>query len=220
MTKADSRNDRRALVAFVLLTLVLPIGGFLLLGQNFEQQIVTVVQAAETPWAVAMLVAVTLSADLFLPIPSSVVLTFAGVEIGPVAATVAGAIGLTVSAEIGYWLGRLGGRAIAERVLLADELQRWQAMSATHAWIWLVVSRPLPIIAEAVTVAAGLAKLSHARFLLTMLVANVWIAGAFAVVGSLGGEEYQWGMLVASAILPLGLTVAVNRFASRQQVAE
>lgn len=210
--KLSGRTSRWRLFAFFAIgTLIVPLLGFLLLGEAFERFVADAVRSIDSVPALWLAVVGALASDLFLPIPSSVVLTFAGAEMGIVAAALAGTIGLTVSAEMGYWLGRVGGRSLGARFASDADLDALEnRASATSLW-WLIVSRPLPLIAEAATVGAGIAGISHRRFLAVAIVANAWVAIVFAALGSWGGERYQWITLAASAIVPLLLTAALRR---------
>lgn len=198
------------LLAFFVLTLVIPLTGFLLLGESFESRVADVVRGLSSPAALASAVAGILAADLFLPVPSSVVLTYSGQTLGVFVATLAGTLGLTVSSEIGYWIGRVGGRT-ANRWLADEDLRGLQGRTHRSALWWIVLTRPIPLIAEAATIGAGLARLSHTAYLLTVVIANAWVCLIFSGLGVLGGEAYQWPVLILSAVVPLGLTWLVKR---------
>jgi len=73
----------------------------------------------------AMEVAV-LAVDLLLPVPSSMVATLGGAELGVVTGTACAWLGLTISAVAGWWLGRRAGGLALERLDPAERaaLQR------------------------------------------------------------------------------------------------
>ena len=205
----------RTKLVLLIAILVLPGIGFVLLGDGFEASLADRVREYQG-WPLACVVAASLASDLLLPIPSSVVLAFAGRELGVVWATVAGAVGLTVSCEIGYWAARLiGGRFVKTRTSDGDRSFLAEGVAKRAAW-WLVLSRPLPILAEAATLIAGLSRLRHGLFLGTVAIANVWVAACFSALGVLGSEWHPTVLLTVSAVVPLAATWVV-RWVSRRQ---
>ena len=99
------------LLAAIVLALGLAIAPFAVLGAAFEEQVLDWFQqpwsAAARFWAVVLI----LASDLFLPIPSSAVCTYAGAQLGFVAATASGWLGMTIGAMLGYSLARVAGWA-------------------------------------------------------------------------------------------------------------
>ena len=195
---------RTKTLALLAAAVVLPGVAFVLLGEGFEASLSAWAASLRGP-RLAAAVAGLLAADLLLPVPSSVVLAYAGRELGFAAAALAGAAGLTVSCEVGYWSARLLGRAAgADAELLGGRVRR------AAGW-WVVLTRPLPILAEAATLAAGLARVPHGRFLAAAVVGNVWVAACFAGLGAAGRDWPAWAVLAASATLPLAATGAARR---------
>ena len=189
---------------------VLPGLGFVLLGEGFEARLAAAAGSLRG-WRLAGLVAGLLASDLLLPIPSSVLLALAGRELGVPAATLAGAAGLTVSCEIGYWAARLlGARLTDARTDAADRGPLERGLRKNAAW-WLVLSRPLPILAEAATLLAGLSRVPHGAFLAAVVFANVWVAACFAALGVLGRDWPPAALLAVSAAVPLAATWAARR---------
>ena len=190
---------------------VLPGLGFVLLGEGFEERLSDAARSLDG-WPLAGLVAVLLASDLLLPIPSSVLLAFAGRELGVVPATLAGAAGLTASCEIGYWGARLiGSRLTDAKTDAADRGPIERGLDENAAW-WLVLSRPLPILAEAATLLAGLARVPHGLFLAAVVIANVWVAACFSGLGVVGRDWPPAALLTVSAAVPLAVTFAARRW--------
>lgn len=124
MTAVPQKQSRRLVVAFAVLTLAIPVTGFLIFGDEFEQGIGEAVRNFESSQQLFVAIVAVLAVDLFLPVPSSVVLTYGGMSLGILPATAAGCLGLLISSEIGYWLGRLGGRPIANRFIIKNEFEQ------------------------------------------------------------------------------------------------
>ena len=82
--------------------------------------------------------------------------------------------GMTISTLAGYWLGRIGGRPVAERLIKPSGVDRLERMRG-FAGEWIVVAaRPVPVLAEASTKKAAFlrealiaAKLEHGQVLAT-----------------------------------------------------
>src|SRR2546429_2592444 len=106
-----------------------------------------------TPWMkhggvlVAALGVGLLIADVLLPVPSSLVMVAHGALFGVVNGTLLSLAGSIGAALFGFAIGRRGGKLL-ERVITAQEreraddlLKRWGALS-------IVVTRPVPLLAE------------------------------------------------------------------------
>ena len=212
---ADAAADRPrpwGRAAAYLGILVVPGLAFVALGEGFEAGVADRF-ASLSGWTLGLAVAGLLAADLLLPVPSSVVLALAATRIGLPAATLAGWVGLTVSCEIGYWCGRrLGRRFVHRRVSQSDRRPAADPLAASAAW-WLVLSRPLPILAEAATLMAGLSRVPHGRFLVAVAVGNLWVSVCFAMLGVLGRDWPVGALLLVTALLPLAATAVIRRHA-------
>ncbi len=89
------------LVSVVLLVVVAP---FLAFGPQLEGAVSDWLAARPDPWILAGAVVGLLAVDILLPIPSSVVGTLAGAELGVFGGMAATWLGLTLGAIIGYYL--------------------------------------------------------------------------------------------------------------------
>ena len=106
----------------------------------------------------------------------------------------------------GWWLGRFaGGRALAglaedEREGLLGQQRRWGPLA-------VVVSRPLPLVAEAAAILAGATGMGWREFLLAAGGGNLAIALVWSIAGALGqqADSLQW-MLIGSLVVPVFIT--------------
>lgn len=162
------------------------------------------------PGATAAAVFGLLASDLLLPVPSSVVLSAAGMALGWLPAALAGCGGMLAGNLAGYWLCRLAGRRAFERLVKADEaaefgrwLDRWGPAA-------LVISRLVPVMAETLSCLAGAARMSFGRFLGALCLGTVPYAVFFAVLGEKLGrvlERPGWVLLISLAIPAAGWLV-------------
>ena len=106
-----------------------------------------------------------LATDVLLPIPASLVSTLGGARLGWAGGTAASWAGMSLGAVLGFaWL-RYGGRPVAERLAGPEELQRIEQLSRRYGPSVLVVTRALPVFAEASVLLVGIERLAWRRFL-------------------------------------------------------
>jgi uncharacterized membrane protein YdjX (TVP38/TMEM64 family) len=170
--------------------------------------------AAETrpAWIFAAVVTL-LTADIVLPVPSSLVSTAAGASLGFGLACVASCVGLTLSAQLGYLLGRTLGLPIVTRIVRGDAMALASARLKGRAAGALVIFRTVPVLAEASVLMAGVLRVNPAEFFLSTFLANAGISIAYSAVGALALELNSFPVALAGAIaLPLLGLGAVHVF--------
>lgn len=157
-------------------------------------------------WAVGLGL---LSADLLLPIPSTVVMAALGYVYGPVLGGVLAGTGSILAGILGYGLCRYAGRGAAEWLVGEEELERGEELFAdVGGWI-VVLSRWLPVFPEVVACMAGLSRMHAVRFHVALACGSLPLGFAFAVVGHTGAE-HPAAALVLSAILPPAVWILVR----------
>lgn len=124
-----------------------------------------------------------LALDIVLPVPSSLVSTAAGALLGPVTGTLVSTIGMTIATITGYLIGRTGA-STARRFTGEASLQRAQKLLDQHGDLALAACRPVPVLAEASAIFAGLARFPFARFLLWTTIANAITSAIYAWAGA------------------------------------
>jgi uncharacterized membrane protein YdjX (TVP38/TMEM64 family) len=196
----------------IVLVLLVPIVPFLSFGPWLEARIEAWLDPPPPPTMVALGTLGLLSSDILLPIPSSVVSTVAGAQLGIVGGTLASWLGMTVGASIGFALARLLGRPLAERYSKPEDLARMDSLAQRFgAWI-LVVTRALPVFAEAAVLYLGATRLAWRQFLPPVVLANLGIAVVYAILGHYARSQGQMPLALAASIaLPL-LAAAVARW--------
>jgi len=113
-----------------------------------------------------------LAADVLLPVPSSIVGTLLGARLGVAQGFLWTFFGMTVGCAIGYAVGRVS-------------LGRLQAhLPATPTLIAVFLSRPVPIVAEAVAIAAGASGAPFWRYALAAAAGNAVYALVLAANGA------------------------------------
>ncbi len=101
----------------VSIVLLVPIVPFVVFGEQLETWFHTWSEQPASRRVVAAVVVGLLATDIVLPIPSSLVSTFGGGQLGTLGGTLASWVGMTVAAVLGFALGavvRARGDALAE----------------------------------------------------------------------------------------------------------
>lgn len=133
-----------------------------------------------------------LALDVLLPIPSSIVGSLLGARLGFAVGVAFTLVGLLAGHVLGYTLGRAWPHRFA------PSLER-------TATLWLVfVSRPVPVLAEAVAVGAGAAGMPFAPYVGACAAGNLIYAFALCATGAQFLPEER---LVPALIFPMLLPV-------------
>lgn len=166
---------------------------------------------------VAAAVVGLLAVDILLPIPSSVVGTLAGSQLGVVAGTAATWLGLTLGSVAAFAMARRWGRPLALRFCAAADLDRMEAVGDRCGPLAIVAFRAVPVLAEASVLLLGLHRLSWRRFVLPLSAGNLGIALAYAALGHVATEQHWLApALAVSAALPLLLVGVVKRLLPKE----
>lgn len=190
----------------VLVALLIPIVPFLALGESFEQRVSGWLHTEPTPTAALLSIGI-LASDMLLPVPSSVVCLFNGYLFGVAKGTLVSWLGLTVGAVGGFALARAFGWPLAKRLCREDDIVRIEHLARRHGPTVLVLTRALPVLAEATVLLMGAMQLSWKQFFLPVALSNLGLCAAYAAVGSIADNDY--GFLIA-----LSASVAVPALAT------
>lgn len=191
-------------LAFVAFLLAVPVVPFLLFGPSLERTTETWLERTESPALVALSVVGILATDVLLPIPSSFVNTYAGAQLGIPLGAAAAWLGMTLGASGGFLLARWCGQPLVERWIAPDELARIERASRRFGPSLVVVTRALPVLAEATVLFLGGTGLAWRRYWPAMALSNLGLAVVYAAFGYLAREQGMVAIaLVASIALPL-----------------
>ena len=194
-----SKALRWTAVALCLLTLILV--PFFLFGPRLEAWAAAFREAtSHHPLVTALVLGGLLAGDILLPVPSSIVSTACGHLLGFTGGLLTSWLGMTLSCAVGFWLGRWGGAPLTTRLVGAAEMTRLHRLfERLGSWV-VIVSRPVPVLAEVSVLVAGMARMSAARFLVLSSLANLGISAAYAAVGAWSASNNAWLAALASAI--------------------
>ncbi len=195
--------------ALVLALILIP---FFLFGEQIESWTNDFVHsAAARPGWVALVLGLLLAVDILLPIPSSFVSTTTGFMLGFVGGTLTSLAGMTISCTAGFWLALKIGRPLTDRLVGNDELQRLENLQRRIGdWV-IIVSRPVPVLAEASVLFAGTSRMPFYRFLLLATLSNLGISAGYAAVGAFSATVDSFLLAFGGAILLPALAMFVMR---------
>ena len=138
----------------------------------------------------------------------------------------AAAIGAIVGDNVSYWVGRIFGERIAEKVFIGTRrkhLDRAHRLLEERGGYLIVIGRFIPGGRTAVTFAAGSLEWPWLRFIKFDILAGVIWAAYASLLGYIGGktfEESTWKALLvafAGAALVTGVIEAVRWYRSRKR---
>lgn len=136
-----------------------------------------------------------------VPIPSEVIMPFAGAQLahtqlGLILLATLASLASNIGSIPAYWVGSTGGRPMVERfgkyVLLGTrDLDRAEHFFNKYGSITVLVGRMLPIIRTFIALPAGIAKMNQFRFHLYTFIGSWPWCYALAWVGMKLGDKWQ-----------------------------
>jgi uncharacterized membrane protein YdjX (TVP38/TMEM64 family) len=156
--------------------------------------------------------------DVVAPVPASIVMLANGMLFGPVWGSLLSVAGGWGAAVVGYWIGRRGERA-GQRWLGATSLARAGMFFQKYGLLAVIVSRPIPILAEAVTIIAGMSRMPARTFFLAVMLGLLPTAVIYGVAGAYTLDlNHGWYVFVAVLLLA-GAVWMVGRLVMRPKTS-
>lgn len=197
------------LVMVVLAVILVP---FMLFGEQIEAWTEHFLQGAnDRPLLTGAVLSLMLASDILAPIPSSMVSTAAGFVLGFVPGMLASLLGMTVSCVIGFVVGLRWGRPAALRFVGEQDLQGLENLSDRFGDWAIVIARPVPMLAEASILFAGISHMPWSRFLLMTTLSNLGVSAVYAAVGAFSANVNSFLLAFGGAILIPWIAMMVMR---------
>jgi uncharacterized membrane protein YdjX (TVP38/TMEM64 family) len=146
----------------------------------------------------AVVMVALLAADLFLPIPSSLIMVLSGAAFGVMWGSMFSLVGSIGGEWLGFELVRRYRQRAAEKIVGDEELERLARVFDRHGMSVVVVTRALPVVMETMSVVAGLSKMSRSSFLVASLLGTAPIVVIYAYAGVI---SRQTGSLLPAVIM-------------------
>ena len=152
--------------------------------------------------------------DLFLPVPSTGVMSAAGYLYGTLIGGALGALGSILSGLLAYGLCRLFGQKAAGRLAGEGDLAKNESLfQRSGPWI-IVLSRWMPLLPEVTCCLAGLARMPPRTFALSLVCGSVPMGFAYAAIGSAGQDDPKLAIALSIAV-PAVLYAAIHPLLKR-----
>lgn len=153
-------------------------------------------QTKDNPALFALISFSALSADIVLPVPSSIIMFLNGLVLGIIRGAALSLMAVLVSALVGYYLGHLAARGLKKS---PDE----KAISIinTYGSVGIILTRGIPILSESVCFAAGYLGMNFRHYALLNFIGYLPICFIYAYFGSLGQGQYLFFIAFGSSIL-------------------
>jgi len=156
-------------------------------------------------WGYLALFFITLLSALGIPVGSEVAIAYAGAlasghltgrhdHLDIILVAIVASAGEVAGSSCGYAIGRFGGRSLVERVgkylmLTNKDLDRAEAWFDRFGESAVLFGRFIPLVRSFVSVAAGLAEMTLAKFLLfTTIACSIWCVGLSLMGYALGAS--------------------------------
>jgi membrane protein DedA with SNARE-associated domain len=150
-------------------------------------------------WGYVAVFVLMLGESACVPIPSEVIMSFAGALVAAhrldfAGALAAGVVGELAGAYLSWAVGRTGGRALVERygryvLLTKSDLDRAERWFSERGEVSVLVGRVLPVVRTFISVPAGIAEMSPLRFgVFTVIGSAVWDGMLLGVGYALGSR--------------------------------
>ena len=168
-----------------------------------------------SPVAMAVLGIGLLVVDVLLPVPSILVIIGMGHVFGTVIGAALSMAGMVMACLLAFGIGRSGRNRI-QRWVGPDEQARADALLARWGSTAIIISRPLPLLAEAVGVMAGASNMGWTAVTRAAAVGSAPVCFLYAGTGA-GIEHLDHTGLVIGTVLGLaGLSWFLGRRVEEQ----
>ena len=184
-------KPRIRFLLLIVIALLIPIVPFVLIGELPGERWLSA--TGDDALLFGLTASGLLASDILLPVPSSIVGTLLGARLGFVPGWLWGWAGLTLGSLVGYGAGRLLLSRFATPLPEAPTL------------LLLFATRPVPVVAEAVTFTAGAERMAFGPFLLASGAGNAIYA---LVLAGNGATLLPDAWVGPGLIVPLLLPVA------------
>jgi uncharacterized membrane protein YdjX (TVP38/TMEM64 family) len=199
---------RWALIWITLIVFVLV--PFLLFEDRFNAFAETVTRGDTARWIVASSIFALLALDVILPVPSSIVSTAAGVLLGFWSGTAVVWSGMMVACVFGYALGARAS-AVARRFVGDEGLLRAERLVARYGDWTILVCRPVPVLAEASVIFAGIIRAPFTRFAWLTAASNLGVALGYAAFGAFSMRVDSFLLAFIGALIIPGIIIGVAK---------
>ncbi len=201
----------------VCILIIIP---FVLFGDSIELWIKDFIdQSRQRPLAAGVTLGSLLAADIILPTPSSVISSGCGLLLGFIPGAITSATGMQLSCIFGFFLGKCAARPLVERWVGEKNADALERLTQRYGLWAIIITRPVPVLAEASTLFAGMGKMPFMPYMLVTALANIGISMLYAWAGSKGTSTEGLLLTFAAALLLPGTGMLLHRIIYRRKAS-
>lgn len=141
--------------------------------------------------------------DVVLPVPSRVIMIANGAIFGVVIGSLLSLVGSVGAAMVGFLLGRRGS-ALLSRIVSPAEVEQANRLLDRWGLLGIIVTRPIPLLAETMALIAGTSRLEWRRVLGAVVIGAVPASILYAVTGALASGFASGAVVFVVVILLAG----------------
>jgi len=165
------------------------------------------------PAAIGVLLLV---ADIWLPVPSSIIMTANGALFGVLIGTALSIIGSLGASLVGFGIGRAGSNML-RRLVTTTEYESSELLMKRWGIAAILITRPVPILAETVAIMAGASSLGWTRFTIASTVGISPAAFLYALAGAKASDVRTRVLIFPMVLLMTSILWWIGRRLSGNQ---
>jgi len=211
----------RALALFLAVS-ALVLVTFLLWGDAIDAWTARALERAGNDRAlVALLLFAVLASDLFLPVPSNLASTLCGLLLGPWLGFAVSFAAMSASAASGYAIGFFASDRAARLVGASDMAALRDFQKRAGPWMLLAL-RPVPVLAEASAVFAGIARQPIGSAALQLALGNAAVSLVYVAVGVFfaDSERASWLAFLAAMAVSGAFVLVRGRLEAKRRARD
>ena len=150
------------------------------------------------------IIVLLLASDVFLSVPTILIVTYAGNLLGFFGGLTATSLGMLFSGLIAYLLCRITGNKMLQ-ILIKDKKQIDEVHHIFHrlGYGMLIIARALPMLPEATCCLSGMMRFNPVKFILYYLLGTLPYAIVLTYLGSISDSNNPYPALTGIAIVYL-----------------
>lgn len=200
---------RRLLLPLIIVIVVI-IGIFLGLPNleaTFSEWVTNSADQAKSYYAIISFS--LLASDVFLPIPSSIIMFLNGSILGILWGCLLSLTSSLLSAVIGYYFGKLFYYTLNKHYT-PGELEKAELIIKRYGFAGIIVTRGVPILAEAISILTGNMAYNFRRFFLANFIGFLPICLLYAFIGSQSLDTNTFLLAFGINVFVAGVFLSLN----------
>ncbi|HYE54908.1 MAG TPA: VTT domain-containing protein [Chitinophagaceae bacterium] len=153
-------------------------------------------QAKETPDTYALLSFLVLASDVFLPVPSSIIMFTNGYVLGTGYGTVLSLLSVTAGAVVGYYLGKFTALGLRSG---SDE--KANGIISSYGALAILITRSIPVLSETISITCGFNRMPFKKYVAYNVLGYLPLCLIYAVCGRVGYDRNIFLISFGSSIV-------------------